>query len=122
MKIPRICKNCGDEFLAIKETQRWCSRQCFKRSYYQEVRAREEEALKHPVFPKKRCGFCGNLIQLDFDPIRQPALYEEKPCPFCSATNLMIWHNSYLTNSAQIISGLIEIRHSIATRQQKNPD
>jgi hypothetical protein len=91
MVIKRVCKSCGNEFEAIKMNQFFCSRNCFKKDYYLKNRVKIEKSIRKPHFPKKKCGFCGNEEQLDFDPIKNPNRFSEFECANCGATNKMLW-------------------------------
>ena len=90
MKIKRICKICGNSFNAIKTTQYFCGRKCFKRDYYLRVRAKEIDSQKLH-FPMKKCSFCDTCTQLTFDPIHDPGALNSWFCPKCGVTAKDIW-------------------------------
>lgn len=104
MKIQRNCKVCETPFLAIKETQQFCERRCFKRDYYLRTRRKMLEELANPTFPKKKCDFCLETSVLDFDPIKFPKLFNNFKCLFCNVSNILVWTHSNNPNSHQIIS------------------
>lgn len=107
MKINRTCKICGNPFVAIKVTQFFCRRKCFKKSYYLKTKAVIQDRQQNPVFPLKECGFCLKTSKLDFDPLEQPKLFNAWGCPYCGATNKLIWEYQDNPNSYQIINRII---------------
>ena len=74
-----ICQECGHEFILKKGSQKFCSRSCFKSSYYK--RKKLEEQL-HP-FPVYICPHCGVSTTLDFNPIDFPQKWTDYACPAC---------------------------------------
>ena len=81
MQIPRECRVCGKDFLAIKQTQFFCCRKCFKKDYYQRTKAKlAEEAARRPVY---NCPICEEATPIDFDPIKDEKSFDEMICPFC---------------------------------------
>jgi len=90
MRIDRSCKICGSVFEAIKTTQFFCSRKCFKRDYYIRTKAITVKKKQNPSFPQKKCGFCLEISQLDFDPMTHPSLYTGWCCPFCGTHNKIV--------------------------------
>lgn len=119
MRIKRKCKNCGQAFMAIKTTQKFCSRKCFKKNYYFLMKKKREYAKAHPVYPVKHCDFCKNVIKLDFDPIKYPRRYDKLECPKCHVTNEMIWQNAYKSNSKQVI--LDSVKTTTSAKSEKTP-
>ena len=107
MVLRRHCKICGNTFNAIKATQFFCCRKCFKRDYYNRTKIRNQEKDHNPVYPIKECGFCFKNSSLKFDPIKYPKLYDHWQCPYCGTTNKLIWENQDRSNSYQIISQMI---------------
>jgi hypothetical protein len=108
MRIRRICKICGEPFYAIKTTQFFCCRKCFKKDYYLRQKIRiQEERQKGPIYPIKECGFCLKKAQLNFDPLDKPSLFNAWACPYCGATNKLVWENQNKPNSYQIISEIL---------------
>jgi hypothetical protein len=107
MKIKRICKICGKSFTAIKVTQFFCCRKCFKRDYYLRTRNKinEEEQTRH--YPIKTCGFCSKVSQLSFDPLEDPDRYDAWSCPHCGTTNALLWKYDDEPNSHQIIKSIL---------------
>lgn len=81
MREQRKCKTCSAKFCAIKETQRFCSRKCFKRDYY--IRTREGLAILGKQYPTYTCGLCGQGTPLDYDPVKKWKLFGGLICPFC---------------------------------------
>lgn len=118
MKLKQTCKVCETSFVAIKATQKFCSRKCFKRDYYLRIKRRQQEELANPVFPKKICTFCLNTTVLNFDPIKSPQLFNDFRCPNCNVSNRMVWANSDQLDSKQIISNLIQMNQSVEIRTQ----
>lgn len=107
MKIIRTCKVCGDKFTAIKVTQFFCRRKCFKKDYYVRTKDKSQDTEQHPVYPTKTCSFCEISSQLDFDPVRAPEKFNAWGCPHCGATNQLVWEYQHETNSFQIISSIL---------------
>jgi protein-arginine kinase activator protein McsA len=108
MRIKRICKICGESFYAIKSTQYFCCRKCFKKNYYLKQKILlQEEKQKGPIYPIKECGFCFKKAQLNFDPLKKPNLFDAWACPYCGATNKLIWEHQDKSNSYQIISKIL---------------
>ena len=107
MKIQKLCKTCEESFIAIKTTQEFCCRKCFKKNYYLCTKKRLLEEQRNPVYPKKTCSFCYKETILNFDPVKSPHLFSSFKCPFCNVTNKMIWNNLYEPHSRQIIFDLI---------------
>ena len=107
MRIKRTCKICGDEFSAIKTTQFFCSRKCFKRDYYLRTKSKIVDTQLNPTYPIKKCSFCFESARLNFDPMRTPELFNAWGCPHCGATNQLIWEHQNNPNSYQIISKLL---------------
>lgn len=107
MRIKRTCKICGDLFSAIKITQFFCSRKCFKRDYYLRTKSKANEEDRKKKFPTKACSFCEVESQLTFDPIESPQDFRMWGCPHCGATNEMIWENMHKVYSRQIIAQML---------------
>jgi hypothetical protein len=107
MRIQKICKICQEPFTAIKTTQSFCKRKCFKRDYYLRTKLKQLDEDAHPVFPSKICSFCTKKFPVPFDPIQFPDLFNDLECPFCHATNVMIWKSMELDNSKQVIITMI---------------
>lgn len=107
MKITRKCKTCGDDFSAIKATQFFCSRKCFKKDYYIRTKANIENTENNPHFPIKKCDFCEERSQLTFDPMKNRERYSAWRCPHCGVTNKLIWEYANNINSYSIISKII---------------
>lgn len=105
MQIKRNCKVCGKKFIAIKKTQLYDNRRCFKRAYYLRTKARlQQRAL---LFPTKTCGFCNVVQYLKFDPIKVPYLFDSLECLNCGVSNNMIWKYQDRENSREIIQSII---------------
>lgn len=96
---------CNKDFTAIKTTQLYCSRKCFKKAYYlrKKQEAIEEEA-RLPKTPEYNCPFCHELYRLSFNPITDPLLYAVHQCPECGVTKQMLWDFRY---NSQAISALV---------------
>lgn len=107
MRINRICKICGDSFSAIKVTQFFCCRKCFKRDYYLRTKAHLQEEKHNPNFPIKKCAFCQESSRLNFDPMKNHKMYDAWGCPECGATNKLIWEYQTKPNSFQLLSQIL---------------
>ena len=107
MRIQRKCKVCGEKFIAIKVTQFYCRRKCFKKDYYNRTKDKSQEKEDHPVYPTKTCSFCQIRSQLNFDPLHSPEAFNAWGCPHCGATNKLVWEYQHNSNSYQIISNIL---------------
>lgn len=107
MRISRTCKICGDSFSAIKVTQFFCSRKCFKRDYYVRTKSKIQDTAQNPTYPTKGCAFCQVKSKLNFDPLDNPQLFNAWACPSCGATNQLVWEHQDNPNSYQIISSIL---------------
>lgn len=107
MRINRTCKICGGDFSAIKVTQFFCSRKCFKRDYYLRTRANQQDEEHHPNYPTKKCAYCEESSQLNFDPIKNKEKFNAWSCPHCGVTNRLLWDHRDAPNSYQIISSIM---------------
>jgi hypothetical protein len=107
MLLPRNCKSCGNPFIAIKETQLFCCRRCFKKDYYRRNREQLQYDLMHPVFPTQTCAFCGMPSELGFDPIKDQYRYDNWECPNCHVPNKIIWKYADTPNSYQSIMNIL---------------
>lgn len=113
MHIRRKCKTCGVDFIAIKVTQFFHSRKCFKKEYYlrtREISRQEEQSKKYPT---KTCLFCELSSQLNFDPVRSPEKFDAWGCPHCGATNQLVWEHRNHPQSFQVISEILVSIQSI---------
>jgi len=99
----RLCQTCGKPYQSKKITHLFCSRRCFKRSYYLRNRAIILEERRNPKRPLKTCLVCGTLCLLPFDPITNPRAYNDWQCHNCRATNDLIWRWQNSPNSFQVI-------------------
>ena len=88
----RLCKNCGEIFLPASEKNVFCSRRCFKQSYYHRKKA--EELLSVKGFPTFKCPHCDQVIKLDFDPVIDSLKWIDFTCPMCNV--LMINVSEYI--------------------------
>lgn len=109
MKISRKCPICNKQFIAIKVTQLYDKRSCFKKSYYAKIKARLRTEASNPVYPKKECGFCKTISQLNFNPIRYPHLFDSWECPVCGVNNQILWKYQEQNNSYEIIQNLLTL-------------
>lgn len=89
MEIKKACKTCGKEFTAIKSTQYFCSRKCFRKDYHH--RKREEAQKMPPKFPAYSCPNCDRRSLLDFDPAKNMARFDAHKCPYCEYTPRSVW-------------------------------
>ena len=117
MKIQKFCENCKNEFTAIKVTQKFCCRKCFKQDYYLRQQKRIKEELANPVYPIKICPFCEDKFELNFDPIKFPKLFDSMRCPSCNIANELIWKNIEEPNSRQVIQR--QLLASLRTSKQR---
>lgn len=93
MKINRKCKICGTSFVAIKHTQYFCKRKCFKKDYYQRTKVKAA-ALKNKR-PDYNCPHCGMATPLAFDPVKFPKLFNELICPFCGIPRQVLYDHRF---------------------------
>lgn len=127
MKINRTCKVCGNSFIAIKITQFFCRRKCFKRDYYLRTKEIIQNKEQNPNYPVKKCNFCNISSQLNFDPVKNPELFDAWACPMCGVSNKVVWRTQSSPKSYEIISCMmVSISQSFsssvtynATYQQK---
>ena len=118
--MPRQCKICGKEFTAIKTTQFFCCRRCFKKAFYQKNKEHIQEIQSRgPVYPSKECSFCLKTSKLNFDPVEKPKLFNDWSCPNCDTTNKMVWENQDNPNSYQVISRILASIHCTGTIVQQ---
>jgi len=107
MKLHRTCKVCGNAFTAIKVTQYFCCRSCFKREFYQRTKEKQKAEERSPEFPLKKCDFCKETSRLSFDPLASPQLFNAWGCPHCHATNKLIWEHQDKYDSYQVIQQVL---------------
>jgi hypothetical protein len=107
MKILRECKICETPFVAIKTTQYFCKRKCFKRDYY--LRNKEKINAEHanPTFPTKTCAYCFTMQMVPYDPVKQPEKFNKWECVMCGVTNEMLWKHQESPRSYQIITAML---------------
>lgn len=81
--------------MAIKTTQLFCRRACFKKDFYRRNKSRMDEAAKR--LPQYSCPVCGESTPLLFDPIKSPALLGNFVCPHCGIPRSVIFdfHDSF---------------------------
>lgn len=95
MKIPSKCKVCEKAFVAIKHTQLFCSRKCFKKDYAARKRA---EALVENARVKQHfyaCGVCERRSELGFNPLKSQQQFADYICPFCGIPRQIVWTHRY---------------------------
>lgn len=107
MRISRSCKICGNHFSAIKVTQFFCSRKCFKKDYYIRTKGKLQDEEEHPTHPLKNCNLCHEQSRLSFDPVSHPKEFDAWGCPKCGATNELIWQYQDSPNSYQEIRSVL---------------
>ena len=107
MKIDRTCKICGNHFVAIKRTQFFCNRKCFKREYYVRSKNKEGDKAKNPSYPIKKCSFCEERSSLTFDPMKARDKFDGWECPHCHVSNKLVWEHQKSPNSYQIIKDIM---------------
>jgi len=108
MRINRSCKICGKDFIAIKVTQFFDCRRCFKKDFYLRTKAKIiEKKNSQDNYPIKKCEFCLESSRLNFDPVENPDRFNGWACAKCGVTNRLVWENQNKPNSHQIISNLL---------------
>lgn len=126
MKIPKICSNqrCRNPFIAIKATQQWCSRSCFKKSYYLRQKAELEKEERRTKRYQFNCEICGNSSDIGGNVIKSPQLLTRHICPWCGIPRQALWEHRYDTTflfgtgtvqyviSSAIVSGTTVIAES----------
>lgn len=116
MKVQRVCKICGRTFFAIKTTQFFCSRKCFKKDYYIKVKINKQKQSR--IFPEKKCPYCEETSKLTFDPVSKPELFQEWACPKCGVPNRLIWKYNGVQSSKAAIKSIIEDNKILPQEQQ----
>lgn len=123
MKIKRNCAVCGVEFWAIKSTQLYEKRACFKKAYYLRQKALIAEDIKRPKYPLYNCGICNMVSPLDFDPVKYPLKFEEHKCPHCSYARPDHWltntHFVFAYSKVETIDGVKTTE--IVVKMEKRP-
>ena len=104
MKIERKCKVCKVDFTAIKTTQKYCSRKCFKKDYYLKTKKKKQYELNNPVYPHKICSYCGKTHELSFDPIVYPKLFNNFTCTNCGVPTELLMKYATEVNSFQKVT------------------
>ena len=107
MRLQRMCKICGKAFSAIKVTQFFCCRKCFKRDYYLRTKTNAQEEKQRPHYPTKKCAYCEERSTLDFDPMKNVKMFDAWACPHCGTTNKLLWEHQNNPNSYQIITQML---------------
>jgi len=72
-----MCACCGKPFIAIKNKQVYCCRKCFKKMYRKRMKEVENR------LPSWVCQYCGEKINLTFDPRKEFDLWKELKCNNC---------------------------------------
>lgn len=102
MKFNRNCKVCGTQFVAIKNTQYFCRRKCFKRDYYLRKKAEQEYDTAHPKRSVYNCEFCKWAVEVPFDIAKNPEQWETFTCPVCGVPQRVQW-NEYRTEVPPLV-------------------
>ena len=71
----KYCAYCEKPFEAGRETQKYCSRFCFKQSYINQLK------INNP--PLFICPSCGKSTKLEFNPKKDKKLWKDFNCPVC---------------------------------------
>jgi len=100
MEIQKFCKTCEKEFTAIKTTQYFCSRKCFRKDYHH--RKREEELNRPFKFPAFHCQECGRRSLLEFDPAKDMELFDAYRCPYCDYSVRYGWEHRHKTTEIRM--------------------
>lgn len=93
MRIKKNCKTCGKQFTAIKTTQFFCSRKCFRKDYNK--KKREEEQNRPKKYPGYNCANCKKISLMNFDPISNSKMFDEFECPYCGYSPKFGWDNRH---------------------------
>lgn len=95
MRIDRECKKCSKPFTAIKATQFFCSRKCFKQDYA--LRKRAEKVLDNARVKQYdySCGICQRRTEMGFNPLKEQHKFAQFICPFCGIPRSIIWQHRY---------------------------
>lgn len=96
MRIAKACKTCGEDYTAIKATQLFCSRKCFRKDYNMRPVKDNEPNLKYPAYA---CPHCNRRSLLNFNPAKHMARFDAYECPYCGGTPRQTWNarHSYET-------------------------
>lgn len=95
MQIATKCKVCEKPFTAIKHTQLFCCRKCFKKDYA--IRKRNEMVVenartKHYIYA---CALCNHRSEIPFNPMKDQRAAATYICPFCGIPRQTIWEHRY---------------------------
>lgn len=95
MRIARKCKVCDVAFQAIKNTQLFCSRRCFKIDYSR--RKKTEKAVENARVKvyDYACGICNRRSEMPFNPVKEQQRFAAYICPFCGIPRQTIWTHRY---------------------------
>lgn len=87
-----ICENinCGKTFYRRKKINIYCSRKCFKQSWYNRMKEKEARNKRYPVY---HCPRCNTSVQLDFDPARRFSPWLAFKCPMCDVLMIQVTDN-----------------------------
>lgn len=123
MKIKRNCETCGVEFWAIKTTQLYESRRCFKKAYYIRQKALMAEEIRLPKYPLYNCGICQHQSALDFDPVKYPKKFEAHKCPHCEYARPDHWltntHFVFAYSKVETVDGIKTT--DVVIKKEKRP-
>lgn len=98
MNVTRNCKVCGKRFTAIKQTQFFCKRKCFKKDYYKRTKEAIAQQQKiNPFFgkPLYKCPMCANECHVPFDPVKSYAAFDLFVCPFCGIPRVVVFEHQH---------------------------
>jgi len=76
----KICAECKKEFIAVSPKHDYCTRKCFMVAY----RKKQREV----TFPTWTCPNCKEIVQLNFNPIKDKIKWLTLSCPKCKFNRL----------------------------------
>jgi hypothetical protein len=90
-----ICPSCKNEFERVNRNQKFCCPKCCTKYHStRDLKQKRITALRYwhkkhkNAFPKWKCK-CGNEIQLDFHPLKEPNKLKNIICDKCIQKDLL---------------------------------
>ena len=77
------CETCKKECVKTATGQRFCIKCGIKNEKKVKEKWRKKQ-IKKETLPQFYCSHCGQLIQLDFEPIKEGLRWLQFKCPFCN--------------------------------------
>lgn len=93
MYLERNCKICGEPFVAIKQTQLFCQRRCFKKDYYRRTKGRILELRNRRA--SYHCPHCFGMSSLLFDPSINEDAFRGYVCPWCGIPRQVLYDHQW---------------------------